>query len=530
MISFYSHALFFQKQKKVKDFETNLKSFANPLLKNSAKLFSSYELAKRSFNFNDIGEDLLYKTEFSSVEELSCLSKGFTKIPYRDYAYSTPQSFLDEISVKNINFDMFDKFTFSLLEFSLSYKDNELFFILDGEIFISVRYPQNTKILFAGIDPNHFLNIIFEINSKQYFYKTHLSYDFYEYEFDNIITTFIENTEHVNFCEIPTFDFDKTKLFFSDYSGIYLKNENKTFSKLPFYKKFYFVNDGYVYRNILPSELLSLDSQKIIKVEHLYFYDLISLFGLNEIKDELNLTSYQLDYLKNINFEFGNHFNGFQNFFNLSNFSTNGNFISLENDYFKIVGNLKDVFGDCSLSISYYSDDNCICYLQTSDKIRSSNVYFSEGVCYFKNLKIYKKFKTNSKPVKSKFDFNSQKSEYHMAEKEINKNEFTSTYNLDTENFELSAFSDIVPTIASPQIVFKDSDLYIKYSDERFEKLGIVSDGNFSPLLETLSKNTYSIVDKTEVKTKSLTLEKTETPAFTVSKNSFALKFSDFNI
>ena len=78
MISFYSHALFFQKQKKVKNFETNLKSFANPLLKNSAKLFSSYEIAKRSFNFKDVGEDLLYKSKFSSVEELNCLSNGFT--------------------------------------------------------------------------------------------------------------------------------------------------------------------------------------------------------------------------------------------------------------------------------------------------------------------------------------------------------------------------------------------------------------------------------------------------------------------
>ena len=534
-LSFYSHALLYKKQRKLSEYNTNLKKFVNPLLKVGAKTFVEYMNSKRSFNFNDIGEDLLLKKEFSISNEAEVISLGFQKINYDEYAYAKPQAFKELSPIDSIKYDCFTEFTFADDTYKLSYRDNELFFSLFGEIFISVCYPTGYQILHASVDSNHFVHIFIAINDEIYFYKTHLSYSFYNYDPQNILITNIANTEYVHFLPVEGIDLTKHVFFGSDEVGLYFMDSYKNFHILEFVKKFYFVSDNYIYRNVYDVSTLTDSNSDVVKVEHTYFYDFLSFIGFNDIKDELNLNSYHFEYLKSVNLEFGNHFNGFQNFFELANVCISNpsnlpsSFVSCEDDYFKVSGNLSFNSGSYKLKIKYINDSDCYCYLEEDNIItNSSPIYFNYGFAVCFGLKIYKKFDLPTS-IFTSYSFDVVGSDLSMGFIDFNKKDIGDFYNFDSGNAELTMFDEILPSTPLISAELTSSGLKITQADSSFEVLELIgSDGKFTELSNILSEHTYSIVNNVRNEVVSLTLDKNEKKAFTVARSNFTFKLTDF--
>lgn len=555
MISFVSHALFKRLQLNIDTYETNLKKYTNSFHKNTIKCEVFYKNYGRSLKLDDIGEDLLYFEDYSLEKEQTLHDLGYLKTDHTKYPFLNPNSFFS-ILESNDSFvnNLKSSFSFMDEEYQITYKDNEFFFIKDGYVFLNFKLESKHKIIYAGIDEKLYVSLFIEtINDGiplTTYIKTHLSFDFFEYDYKNIPVTRLEDMETIHYIEIPRyfggklfFDINNVNILGSDFSSFYF-NINSQIYKLLFTKKCYFVNSDKIYRTIRPEEAKSplLDRSKVFRSEHPYFYDTVDMFGLNELKDLVTLTTYDAVHLKRFNFEFGNHYNGFCNYFN---FRIKKDYhLDMSKVFFHINGNFnfENLLGSFELQIHYYPDNKCYAKLfHNSIFVNETKLYFYEGVAFYKHLKIYKKFQVTDFKVYDVFEFTiTDDYEYFMDFVE---------YNEDYETYPISRIDDESLSYCLNNKLLKndkdsskkepvtilpiDGNLYIadyivndfsRSGTKGFTEISLLDENKkITSLWSTLASGSHALINEHTSLNKNLFISENETETFTIHSKSFSL-------
>lgn len=557
MISFISHALFEKRQRNLKKYKTTLKEYTNSFHKATTLCYNFYSNYVRSMLLNDIGEDLLYVLDYSLEDEIRLTDNGYLKTDYTEYPFINPNSFFsvldsNDFFVNNLK----QEFSFFNEEYSITYKDNEFFFIKDGYVYVHFKLEPFDKIVFAGIDDKLYVSLFVETirnNTPVTVYiKTHLSYDFFEFDYKNIPTTRLDDMETIHFIEIPKtlngvdlFDINKVNILGSDFSAFYFNVKDKVY-KLLFMKKCYFVVEDKIYHTLRPEEARSpyLDRTKVFRSEHPYFYDTVDMFGLNELKDLVTLTTYDAVYLKNYKFEFGNHLNGFYNYFNFR--IRKDYFLTLDKVFFYISGNFnhENSIGSYELQVHYYPDGKCFAKLfKESFLVNETELYFYEGVAFYKNLKIYKKFIDTDIKVYDIFNFViNDEYEYFMDYIEHNENyEISPIRKIEDESMEYFLNNKLtkndqdcfkkepvtlLPIKGNLYIADYIIDEFSRSGNLGFTEISLLDENNkITSLWSTLANGPHALINEYNVVNKNLFISENQTQAFNITSKNFILDF-----
>lgn len=554
MISVISHILFNDLQKDVKVYETNLKKYTNSFHKVLAKSHNMYFNFVRSILFEDIGEDLLYYEPYSINLESYLSMNDYKKIEYTDYPFVNPNSFFSVLpSEDKVVRNLSNSFEFLDKTYHIHYKDNEFFFVRNNSVFLNFKLESRFKISYAGIDKNLFLSMIVETIDNgapiSYYIKTHLSYDFFEYDYENIPVTKLEDMECIHFIKIPSFVNGKpffipsqVNILGADFSSLYFNVGPQVF-KILFSKRCYFVKDGMIFRTLRPEEAKHpmLDKNKVIRTEHCYFYDIIDIFGFNELKDQALITTYDALHFKNYKFDFGNHLNGLYNYFNFR--IRKDYFLDIEKTFFRISGNFnfEHKLGSYELQIDHYDDKSCFAKLYL-DKVLvdETELFFYEGVAYYKNVRVFKKFQKASNHVNDVFEFVvSDEYEYFMDFVEFNEdydamkmnkidpedkifNLNNKVFRNDKENFKKET-ATLLPIKGNIYINDFIIDEYSRSGTGYTEISLLDEDNNITSLWTALSNKTHALINDFSVSTKKILVNENQNNVFMLSSKNFEL-------
>lgn len=258
MISFISHVMWYKHQVNVKKFETNLKKYTGAITKSNARISNIINNYKRSIRFDDIGEDILFFEPYSVELEKELISKNYKETTYQEYPFINPNSYFTILPAegKVVN-NLSDSFEFDGDRYDISYHDNEFFFSLGGEVFLHFMLRPEYKILFAAVDEELFLNFFVEAYENgvpyTYYIKTHLSYDFFNYDYENIPYTHFDEMEYTHFIKIPKysspgipfFDLSRMNIIGADFSAICF-NVGHLVYRLVFSKRVYFKHNDLI--------------------------------------------------------------------------------------------------------------------------------------------------------------------------------------------------------------------------------------------------------------------------------------------
>ena len=158
---------------------------------------------------------------------------------------------------------------------------------------------------------------------------------------------------------LENMNLENSKMISDNKNNIYFVCDNNKLKINPI-KKYYFLQDGIYYYNH-SKELGDANPYRFYKqIEHLFLYELIRLYGLENFKakgvetyDSLlsNISSENNDDIKNLfKFKFDNTLNGVINLFEFSK-TKNKQFVNIDNGKFTCRGNSTNKNGECFLTL-----------------------------------------------------------------------------------------------------------------------------------------------------------------------------------
>lgn len=411
----------FRKRQIGQEFVTNLKLMFNEFDKFFAYKYSLYYSFIKQFKFEDFS-DIFFQKEYSEEYKNILLSKGYEEISKSNIEYPIPnRSVKSNLKIPYTIDKIKKEFYINNINFKIFIKDNILFFYKDNEEFISIKFEDNIKLKECYIVDFLFLDIIFtDLNTnKTSLIKTHLSFDFFNYNYENLIITRIEEMERI--C-IVNFDYEFDYILESNLNYLILKNKGEKI-RIDFVKKVFFIENSNIYFSIGNKDefLLYKDTFKYnYEVsEHIFLYEIIDSFGLNFIKDVINFNSFYFEKLLNKKMEFNNTFNGALNLINLEN--EKDYYINKKMNNFYVTGNFNNDYEKGSYIITVYIND----FLNTLNEL---NVTFY----LYKNNKLLKTVKTttyNRLAFFSNLKFNFYRL-YYLKDKESLSFEIADNYNI----------------------------------------------------------------------------------------------------
>ena len=299
---------------------SNLKKYFDPLL--SSYVFDLYKvkMIKNNLKNKEVGTDILnsfkYKEGFTKL-----LGKyGYSETTEEDYVYGN----FNYAEIDNIEWfpelsEMTTEFQYDngSEEVTLSYflKDNLLgFYSVDAQKLELYYEFADCDMKDFKIDNNRFLHMYYTAGDKGYYAVSHLGLNFANIG-DN---SRLNASGLIINIEVPNnlgriFGVDDCNVYFID------SENNKSICKLS--KRYYFKIDNSVYFN-LTDEICeysnNFEHNNNVQAEHLFLYELVNIYGLNDFVDEggNKISSLYMDAFKKIfKFKFDNTINGGLNFF-----------------------------------------------------------------------------------------------------------------------------------------------------------------------------------------------------------------------
>ena len=320
--SIFSNSIFntISTETNISSYNSNIKNVFGIFLKEDIKLIREYQKLFENMNFKYSGEDFLSKAENNAFNKKLLTAYGFSE--------TTESEFINAEYNTVVGFETIDNSENNI------YKSGFSFF--NGEQKITANFvfePQNISF-FDNLNKNLFLNFEFEdfwlvdfsITKDLFCYFKILHDKKYYLCYSHLGLIF--NTESVTFDSldcfymIPIGDTYLGKFFNVKPNEIVLFNETtKSLNKITFGKKYFFESNANLFfvENYDSEELNSICLVKNVQIEHLFLYDLVSLYGLDDFidsKGNKKISSKNFHYpaylFKN---RFGSNLNGMLNYF-----------------------------------------------------------------------------------------------------------------------------------------------------------------------------------------------------------------------
>lgn len=344
----------------------------------------------RKLEFKALSDNIFLKEKYTDILAIGTEAdipllkeQGYKETTYNDYTKTYINAAVKNEECQNYKIQpILRTVTLTGVEIGFSFKDNV----------VNITGYEPYKLLYSLeydfpideflIDSEGFVYII----GNDKLIKSHITLEFFKETDTHKCITKLEEIENFFCVDIPDF---KTLLYFSD-DEIYYLDKKSTPRKITLGKKYYFTKDNQVFFNVIGTT-----DKVTVQVEHLHYYDWISLLGLNNFRvDGKKLSTNYIDDFKNImRFPFGSTLNGLLNY---SDFTFNKSYkVDKDLNFIKILGNFnyqyqKGLF-KIILRVSKSSDDYTVYFnidlLKDGKCLKRVSGNTVDGIFYFCNLK-----------------------------------------------------------------------------------------------------------------------------------------------
>lgn len=296
-----------------KDYFSEIKKVFSSYFK--IRLYEALELKRIKENvfLNEVDTDLLGITSIEHEKDL--VEAGYIKVDYSDYI-SSPFNCMNSSEILHTT-NYIEYSNIISLEKDFVFKINGTSVLLlsvnHEETILSFEYDVK-KIESFIVNQEGFVYIVFKTNQdKLIFIKSHLSLEFFKLNKTHRKTTTIDEIENLLKFEIED---DFKKFVFDDDKGFNYLTKNSKIKRINYGRKLYFEKDDSIFYNVIDS--VEIKKTGIVQVEHLHFYDWISILGLNNFVDSdgFKLSTKHIEKFKNIfRFKFDDTLNGALNYY-----------------------------------------------------------------------------------------------------------------------------------------------------------------------------------------------------------------------
>lgn len=499
------------------EFFSYAKKIFGELIKFEPYIIEEFSKIKRNFLLEEENFDFLYSTE----NEYELIEKGFkltTENKFHNEQYNN--CYLKQIDeIKKIK-------TLSKI---IDYNEDVLIFkknINNIEVYKNqLNYKLldikciNGEVVDFGFDEKGNFFIIYKNNEDKFnLIKTNKTFNFFqEFNYDHQVLNLSSCESFFNIIIDTNIDLSSSFIVSDNKSNLYIVTNNIK-NKIILNKKYYCFRNGKYYYNDIKYDNGKIE--KGISIEHLFIYELLSFYGLKDLKikdnngiENIKINSTWNEKIKKLlSFKFDNTLNGTINFFN---FLSGKNPIDINNGKLICKGN----FNYDQSEIGYYKIK--IKIIESCYSI-NDNIKFSLQFFFSKNGTDYKIISENIFNTVSSSDGYNRCFYFKNLEFKF----YNFYYNKDNE-FEFSFFNDNIKEInfektniiAKNQIINKIKNIDYKIHNPKnfvFDKEMIRGNLNFS------FDNGYLIFKNVMLNNKSLFKSKT-------TKNNFLIPFLDNN-
>lgn len=304
---------------------SKIKQLIQTLIDDKIDNFNKLYSLRCNLNFSEIGSDLLTKLKYGKGALYTLRKRGYVETTIDKYNYENLNHILKYQYIDYIKKDNEPFINSFILNGKDDTKEYEFFCQDDYILFIpnisnsAVEYYYKLngyKILDFKIDNNYFVYILIEKDNKQYLAISHLGKGFSKYNDDKSTLDIKECYNFIPLDELP----EKVKTFeYYKNNNFYFVDVNNQVIEVSFCKKYFFVDDEFVYfNNQGDCDDFSEMFLDVVQNNFLNMYNYINFLGLNDFKINNRKISTKenelfLEVFKN---KFDNTLNGGLNYFN----------------------------------------------------------------------------------------------------------------------------------------------------------------------------------------------------------------------
>ena len=528
-------------------FETNLKVYFDPFNMVYPYVLHFFNSFVNQIKLKETGTDILFFSDYSEqlIEELK--DKGYQNTDKELYPFSfaNASQMSDEKFPKVVK-NTRTKFNYAGSEYELYFKRQAIYFYNESQEFLSMKVPDEYSIKEVYYCGNGFLDIFVEeeLTKTAKLFKTHLALSFFNLEYESFITTFLEDIQSLMVID---FNYDYDFILESNLNYIILVKGGVK-KKIDFIKKYYFENDNKIYFNISNEEEFLELKQKydFLRTEHIFFYDFITLLGLDDLKDLLgkDFNSFSFKKLKAKHVHFDNTLNGALNFINI--FNEKSFYVDTKTELALIVGNFNNnnKLGKYTIkySVNEFGDEvEVIFYLSKNNTIiKRVKSYSMDRKIYFCNLE-FNFYNYNYSDSYEEIEINVVDNYNVFFENVFERDDYSNTtsFAFMDDSKEYSVNNKVETNISSKNkketmnIVSSNSNLYIKSYIETDSSRSSVLDKEIalvdkenrpSVFWQNVEDKNYYLQNKQNVVKKRIFLKQNEDSLFTSNEKTFSLK------
>ncbi len=527
-------------------FETNLKRFFNPF--NSVYPYTLYLFNSfiNQINLKETGTDIIFFSDYSQelIDKLKNLGYGDTDKELYPFSFANASQISIERFPK-VTRNTKTKFNYAGSEYELYFKNQAIFFYNESQDFLSMKVPDEYNIKEAYYCGDGFLDILIEeeLTKKTKLFKTHLALSFFNFEYESFITTFLEDIESLM---VINFDYDYDFILESNLNYMIIVKDGIK-KKIDFVKKYYFEENNKIYFNI-SNEIEFAKFKKtydFLRTEHIYFYDFITLLGLDNLKDLVgkNFNSFTFKLLKEKYLHFDNTLNGALNFINI--FNNKSFYVNKKTELALIVGNFNNnnELGKYIIkySVNEFNDEVEVIFYLSKDNVILKRVktYSMDRKVYFCNLE-FNFYNYNYSDSFEEFEINVVDSYNAFFENVFERDDYSNTtsFSFMEDSKEYSVNNKVETNISSKNkkeamnIVSYNSNLYIKSYIETDSSRSSILDKEIalvdkenrpSVFWQNVEDKNYYLQNKQNVIKKRIFLKQNEDSLFTSNEQTFSL-------
>jgi hypothetical protein len=335
-------------EENITNFNSNLKLVFSSYYAEQYNNLRSFQLIEDNINFNYSTEDFLNKCEMNEKNKELLKSRGYkltTEEYYRNIDYNGVYKINTNLTSvdynrQDIEITFFDGGYTNGLKYI--FEDNIIVFYDEKKsaVMFELSFEKDITIYDFTVYENEMIHIYIKYKGDFYIIHTSSAHEFANYltPFEKIECFYKIKISNDDLGEIISFKGNKYVFCDKDLNLTEIELAKHYYMESDDKKYYYFTQD----KQFLDLENISIETN--IQIEHLFLYDLLSIFGLSNFtysNGNKRLSSKNVHEKNQLfKFKFDDTANGFVNFYNHENINKSYRIDINENDFLKVYGNL----------------------------------------------------------------------------------------------------------------------------------------------------------------------------------------------